>query len=1024
MNALTIFIRRPVLATMLTTLLLVLGLFSYADLGVDLIPKVEAPVVFVTTVLRGASPEEIESQVSKPIEEVVNTISGIDELSSYSMEGRSRVVIRFMLDRDMAEAVQDVRDKVASVQDQLPEGTEIPVVSKVDFDAQPVLTLSVSGDRDLDEVSEVARLKVKEAIESADGVGAVEMIGGRIRAINVILDVERLQALGIPIAQVKAALATQNVEIPSGRIDRGDSEQVLRTLARVERLEDFAGLVVTTREGRQVRIGDIGRVEDTIEEPRSLARIWLRGDEGLGRPSVSMDVIKQSGENTVQVIAAVKRRLAEIEPTLPASFRIQVVSDQSEFIVRSLDELNLHLILGSILAALAVLFFMRNWRSTVIAAVAIPTSLIASFTMMRALDFTLNNMTLLGLTLAVGIVIDDAIVVLENIFRHMEEYGKSAFEAAVDGLKEIGLAVMATTTSLIIIFIPVAFMEGMTGRFFYEFGLTTACAIAVSLIVSFTLTPMLSARFLRIKHAQDVKGREHGRLDRSYRAMIRWALAHRWVVVLCSLLIVGAVVPLLALLGKDFMPLDDRSEFRVSLIAPAGSSLSAVSDWYAKIESRIHELPEVRLTLSQMGSTAGGEDVTDGSIYVAITDIADRDVTQFDVMRQVRRILADFPELRSSVNALGGMGGGSRSVRFQYNLTGPDLESLMKHTDLIMSRLRETPGFVDVDSSLSSRKPEVRVNIDRDKAADLGIVAADIAGSLRTMVGGEAVSKFRDGVEQFDVWVRLDRRDRSDAEVIEQLPLMTAKAGLVPLGDVARLSDGRGPTEIRRFQRQRLATIYANLDGLDMGGATQKLGTIVQELQLPTAYRSSFMGQTKMMNEAMQQMVLAFVMAFIFMYIILAAQFESFVHPITILLSLPLTLPFALLSLLVLGETLNVYSLLGVFMLFGIVKKNGILQIDYTNTLRGRGMPLQEAILEANHARLRPILMTTVTLIAGMTPIALGTGPGAAARASMAKVIIGGQALSLLITLLIVPVAYSLFEGAKARLGIGQDRAD
>jgi HAE1 family hydrophobic/amphiphilic exporter-1 len=632
-------------------------------------------------------------------------------------------------------------------------------------------------------------------------------------------------------------------------------------------------------------------------------------------------------------------------------------------------------------------------------------------------------MSLLGLTLAVGIVIDDAIVVLENIFRHMEEYGKSAFDAAMDGLKEIGLAVLATTTSLIVIFVPLAFMNGMVGRFLYEFGLTTAFAIGVSLIISFTLTPMLSARFLKLKRkpggAEATGAHAHNWMDRGYSGLVRWALRYRWVTIVAALCTLGSMFFIFPLLGKDFMPVDDRSEFQVFAITPAGYSLSAVSDLFGRVEADLHKVRGVRLTLTQIGSTSGAEDVTRGTIYVAIEDLANRDYSQQDVMRDVRALLAKYPDLRSGVNNVGGMGGSARQSMLQYNLTGPDLDELGRVSDELVRKLKTTPGYVDLDTSLASRQPEVRVRLDRPKAADLGISATDVASSLRTMVGGEIVSKYREGVEQYDVWLRLDRHDRSDAQLIQDLPLLSSKAGLVPLSQVSVATNGQAPAEIDRMNRQRMVSIFANLDGIDLGRATQNITELVRDMKLPPAYHPVQTGQAKMMAEMMTQFGLAFLLSFLFMYIVLAAQFESFLHPVTILLALPLTLPFALLSLLMTGETLTIYSILGVFMLFGIVKKNGILQIDYTNTLRQRGVPLVEAIVEANRARLRPILMTTLTLIAGMSPIALGTGPGAAARAAMAKVIIGGQALSLFITLMIVPVAYSGFESLKRVFGIG-----
>jgi len=1021
MNNLTIFIRRPVLATMLSLLLVVLGMFSYRTLGVDTMPNIEIPIVTVTTILRGASPEEVESQVTKPIEEVVNTIEGVDELRAVNTEGMSRIIIKFHLERKIAEAAQDVRDKVATVIRRLPIDTEAPVITKMDFDAVPILTLAVTGPRDMKEISEIARLQVKEAIENIRGVGAVIPMGNWTRAINVFLDLDRLQSFGIPIAKVKVALATQNVEIPSGRIDRGDSEQVLRTLARIERVEDFKNIIVATVNGRQITIGDIGRVEDSIEEPRSLARLWKKETGAAGTAAVSLVVQKQSGTNTVDVIHAVKKRLLEIEPHLPPGIKVSVIADQSRFIESSIDELRLHLVLGGILTALSVLLFMRNLRSTLIAAIAIPTSLIATFTFMSALHFTLNNMSLLGLTLAVGIVIDDAIVVLENIFRHMEELGKPPLQAAIDGLKEIGLAVMATTTSLVVIFLPVAFMQGMVGRFFYEFGLTVAFAIAISLIISFTLTPMLTARFLSSKHAgASSKETKFWRLlQDSYDLTLKWALRNRGLTVAIAVGCVAMIFPLVALLGKDFLPADDRNEFQVSMIIPAGSSLTTADGIFKRLEAEIQKVEGVTATLSQIGSTeVGAEDITQGTIYVRTIDISERNYPQKKVMQDVRRILAKYPELRTGVYDMEGVvsSNARQNYSVSYNLMGPDLAALMKYSDDIAGKLRKLPGFVDVDTSLVARQPEVRVSLNRPKAADLGVSASDVAMALRTMVGGDRVTKFREGVEQYDVWLRLDRRDRRDADLIARLPVGVGKSGMVTLNQVAELTEGKSPAEIDRFNRQRQVTIYANLDKLDLGKATEKIDAIVKEMQLPVSYQGDFTGRAKQMGEGMTGMLLAFVLAFVYMYIVLAAQFESFLHPVTILLALPLTLPFAFFSLLLLGDTLNLYSLLGIFMLFGIVKKNGILQIDYTNTLIAAGRPLREAILEANRTRLRPILMTTITLIAGMIPIALGSGPGAASRASMAKVIIGGQALSLLITLLIVPVCYSLFEGAKMRL--------
>jgi len=1017
MNAFGVFIRRPVFATMLTALLVVLGLFSYKDLGVDLFPNIELPVVTVTTSLKGASPEEIETQIAKPIEEIVNTTSGIDELRSVSLEGVSVVTVTFTLERKLADAAQDVRDKVASILRLLPEGTDPPVVAKFDVESLATLSLAISGARDLREVTEIADKTIKPALETVDGVGAVLLVGGTRRAVNVWLDAERLDAYRISAQAVKAALQVENVEIPGGRVDRGRAEQVLRTMGRIEKVEDFNRLIVANVGGFPVTIGHLGVAQDGIEEPRTLARLWSRDRGDEPRLAVTLLIRKQSGTNTVKVVERVKQRIAELRRSLPQDIAIEVVADQSVFVNASIGEVRLHLILGAVLASLVVLVFMRDWRSTIIAAIAIPASIIATFTLMRGLGFTLNNMTMLGLTLAVGVVIDDAIVVLENIFRHMEELKKPPLQAALEGLKEIALAVLATTFSLVVIFLPVAFMSGQVGRLFYSYGITVAVSILFSLLVSFTLTPMLSARFLKIRggHKASRESWFYRIIDRSYGWMLRWSLRNRAVTVALSILTVAAAWPLFEILGKDFLPLDDRSEFQITVQTPEGSSLQGTDRRFQQVEQDLRRIPEVKVLLTTIGDTeTGSEDVTKGTIYVGLVSHDQRQRSQLAIMQEVRRILSRHSGLKIAVNEIGDIWGS----RFQYSLNldlqGPDLMSLWSYSNRLVERMQQTPGFVDVDSSLSKRKPEVRVEILRQKAADLGVQAGDIANAMRALVGGEKVSKYREGAEQYDVWIRLMPRYRDRKAAIAKLPIPSSRGGVVSLENVANLTETRSPMQIDHLNRQRVVSIVANLDGLDLGRAIEELRGFAAELKMPSGYVASFSGRGKLYKETGQNFAVAFLLAFVFMYMILASQFESFLHPITIMLSLPLSVPFSFLSLLLLRDTLNVYSILGLFMLFGIVKKNGILQIDYTNTLVARGMPRNEAILEANHARLRPILMTTVTLIAGMIPIAFGSGPGAASRASMANVIIGGQALSLVISLLIVPVAYSLFEDVRA----------
>ena len=1006
-----VFIRRPVFATMLIASLVVFGLFSYRSLGLDLFPNIDFPIVTVTTTLKGASVEEMETGVTKVLEEAVNTIDGIDELRSITKEGLSTIVVQFVLEKSRDTAAQDVRDKVATVLAQLPVGTDPPVIDKFDVDAIPVMGIALSGRRNLREVTELARRQVKEDIETLAGVGQVIMLGGQERAINISVDPDRLTAQGLSIGEVRETIQRQNLELPGGRLDQTRRELVVRTMGRVERAAEFGDLIVARGGERPLRVRDIGTAEDGIVEPRTLSRL-------NGENAVQLVVRKQSGTNTVEVIDRVQAELDRLRAVLPADIEMRGIRDQSRFIKASIETVRVHMWLGAILVALTVLLFMRDWRSTVVASIAIPTSVISTFTFMRYMGFTLNNVTMLALVLAVGIVIDDAVVVLENIYRHVEEEGMPPRQAASVGTAEIALAVMATTLSLIIIFLPVAFMAGRVGRFFHSFGLTVAVAIFVSLLVSFTLTPSLSARMLRRRggHASE-GGRLYRLVERGYGRVLAWSLRHRWVIVLVAIAIVLATGPLFGRVGKTFLPQDDQSEFEISIRTPGGFTLAETSRLFAEIEHRVRALRGVTDVLATIGDTSGrvkaGEgDVTSGSIYARMVDLRARRFSQFDVMADARRLLTEYPDLRASVQGVNPFStGGQRLSDVELNLRGPDLGRLQTYADRLMAGMRELPGLVDVDTTLAVRTPELRLLIDREKASDQGINVQDIAATVQTYVAGQPISKYKEADEQYDIWLRAEAGHRRTPEDVGDLTVRARGGALVRLRNLVRLSEDVGPAEIDRVNRQRAVTIVANLlPELPLATAVAHVNRVAAQLDMPPLYNVQWTGRAKTLAESNINFLLAFGLSIVFMYMVLAAQFESFVHPVTIMLALPLTVPFALLSLMWLGEALNVYSMLGLFMLFGIVKKNGILQIDYTNTLRARGVPRDEAIRQANRVRLRPILMTTVMLIFGMMPIALGQGPGSGSRGSIARVIVGGQALSLLITLLITPVAYSLFD--------------
>jgi HAE1 family hydrophobic/amphiphilic exporter-1 len=1000
---------RPVFATMLVSALVVLGIFSYRDLGVDLFPKVDLPNIVITTKFPGAGPEEVESQVTKVIEEAVNTISAIDELRSTSFEGISQVVVVFKLSRDPSDCAQDVRDRIGRIIAKLPDGIDPPVIEKFDPDAAPVLTIVVGSPMPIKDLTEFARKRIKESLESVNGVGQITMVGGRIREIHVRVDPDRLRAYGLTPADVKLALQRQNVELPGGLIETGPRDLMLRTVGRITRVEDFERVVVRETGGVLVYLRDVAVVKDAEQELRTLARL-------NGQNAVALVVQKQSGTNTVAVVDAVKSRLSGLKSMIPKDMVVTTVRDQSRFILASFHAVMEHLILGGILASLVVLLFLGDFRTTVMVALSIPTSIIATFTVMRLAGFSLNNMTLLALTLAVGLVIDDAIVVHENAFRHMEELGKDRKSAAKDAAAEIGLAVMATTFSLVVIFLPVAFMPGIVGRFLGSFGLTMAFAILVSLLVSFTLTPMLVGQFLKLHgepgHVQN--SLLNRVLEGGYGWMLLHSLRHRWLIVLISVACVLSTPVLMKRVGRDFIPVDDQSEFLVNIRAAEGTSIHETTGILEKIENELRKMPEVDKVLTTIGEQTGAG-VNEGQIYVALVDIDKRKINQFALMGKTREFLKKtFPKLVFTVGVVPALsGGGFKQTDLQLTFQGPELEKLKKYSQEIMQLLKDTPGVVDLDTTLRFGKPEVRVEVDRPRAASLGVDVFNLASTLRTLVGGdeELVTRYKDTKvgEEYEVRVRLEEKYRKSPEQVARLPIR-ARDGTLTIGAIAVVREASGPTQIDRYGRQRQVSILANLQGIGLGDAQERVDERLRMMTFEPGYSYGYLGRSKTMREQNTGFLGAFLLSTIFMYMILAAQFESFIHPVTILLSLPLCIPFGILSLILVGERMHLWSTLGLFMLFGIVKKNSILQVDYTNTLREQGYDRLKAIMQANMTRLRPILMTTLTLIAGMLPMAWSTGPGSGSRRGMAIVVIGGQALCLLITLLLTPVAYSLFD--------------
>jgi HAE1 family hydrophobic/amphiphilic exporter-1 len=1021
-------VRRPVFATVLILSLSVVGAFSFMLLGVDRFPKVDFPMIVVTTVQPGASPEQIETEITDKIEEGVNTISGIDELRSTSSEGVSIVSIGFLLDKDTNVAAQEVRDKVNGVLPQLPKTIQQPRVERFDPDAAPVLSIAVSANKPVRDVTEYVDKVLRRQLEGVAGVGQVLVLGGRQRQVNVWLDADRLRAYNLTVTDVSRALQGQNIEIPGGRVDQGARSITLRTQGRVHSVLEFNDLVVRERNGRPVHVGDLARVEDGEAEPDTIANV-------NGTRAVLLQIRRQSGTNTVQVVKAVKERLAEARATLPPGYDVRVVRDLSEFIEASIHNVEEHLVVGSILAALVVLLFLTNLRSTLIAAIAIPTSIVATFGLVWYMGFTLNTMTMLALTLAVGIVIDDAIVVLENIYRFIEEKQVDPFAAAVAATKEIGLAVLATTMSLVAIFVPVAFMGGIVGRFMQSFGLTMAFAIMVSLLVSFTLTPMLSARWLKIdRRANGTRSSKDGKVfhavDTLYTRLLEWSMSHRGLVAGVAVLVLLSSVPLFMIANKNFLPVDDQSEFEVNLRAREGTSLESTEVISNRIASALRErVPEVGYTLVTVGSDPS-KTRNLASIYVRLTPLSERRRDQFAIMDEVRaEILPPLAaNLRVSVQPVATIGGGgTQNADVQFLINGPDLKKLEAIGVTMVDRVKRLPGVADVDTSLYAGKPELSVEIDRSKAADLGVQIGEAAEALRLLVGGDQVTTYNEGGEQYEVHLRARAENRSTEQAIGALTVPSSRLGSVPLDNIAAFSPGSAPSDINRLGRQRQVTVFANVLPSGSQAAVQNaMAGEFARLSPGSEYRGGFSGRSKELGRAAQNFVLAFVLSAVFMYLILAAQFESWLHPVTILLSLPLTLPFALLSIIIFRQSLNIFSALGLLVLFGVVKKNSILQIDHANQLKEKGLSTHDAIVRASRDRLRPILMTTFAFVAGMLPLIASTGIGSGTNHAIGFVIFGGQSLALLLTLLVTPVAYSFFDDlSKVRLfRRGQERAE
>jgi HAE1 family hydrophobic/amphiphilic exporter-1 len=999
-------IRQPVFTTMIMLGLVVLGFFAFRRLPIDQYPDVTIPVVSIQTIYPGASPEVVEREVTKRIEQVVNPISGVDKLNSTSLESASIITIAFDLGTDIDSATADVRSKIDQIRRDLPDDVESPIVQQFDPSEQAILSLALSSKTTpIGELTTYADTDLRRALEAVDGVGRVQITGGLTREIHVLLNAEAMNALQVSPQQVMAALQQQNLEIPAGRIESANNEQLVRVFGRIKDPQQFASVIV--RDG--VRVSDVATIEDATEEARSLALI-------NGQRAVGVDIVKVSGGNTVEVADGVAATIAKLKSTLPQGVQLEVVRDNSTDIRNSVASVQHELLLGAILTVLIVFLFLGDAKATTITALALPVSVISTFILLGALGFTLNVLTLMALSLAIGILVDDAIVVIENIVRH-RELGKGFLEAAFEGTQEIFLAVMATTLTVVAVFVPVAFMGGIIGRFFYEFGLTIAWAVLVSLLVSFTLTPMLAAVWKGKSHHEAKKTSFRRLFDNGfdrfaglYERSIHWVLAHRKTTVIVAFASLIGAFMLLPLIGGGFMPDQDNGQFSVLFETPTGSSFDYTVGKAQELEAKLRTMPGVEKTYTTVGAGLTGT-VTKGEIFVDLVPRGER-ATGLDQFKQnARNALASVYNVEVSVLTGGGLGGAQKPL--QVVLRGENIDELQRLSSEAMKAVARARGAIEVESSLGEPKPEVQLRVDIDKAHDLGLNVAQIATAVQPLVAGSTATRWEDPQgEERDVVVQLPVTARASLANLANIPVTTPKGATIPLGEVATLTRGASAAEINRENLERVATVSANLaPGANVGDVSSAIQAELARLRVPTGYTISLGGETEQLAETTGYVLESLFLAIVLIYLILASQFGSFTQPIAIMMSLPLSLVGVMVALLLTGDTLNMMSMIGVILLMGLVTKNAILLVDNANQRRAEGVPMFEALAEAGKARLRPIMMTTLAMIFGMLPIALGLGEGGEFRAPMARAVIGGLITSTALTLIVVPVIYSYLEG-------------
>jgi multidrug efflux pump len=998
------FIRRPVLASMVSLGLVLVGVIGYTRLPVREFPDADSPVVTVTTILPGASPQVVESAVTDILEEELSSVEGLRTMSSSSAEQISTITLEFLLDRPIEDAAQDVRDKVARIRGFLPEDIEEPVVAKEDADAFPIIFMSLTSDSySLIELSDMGDRLIKPRLQTIPGVSGAPIFGERRFSMRVWLSPRELAARGMTAQDVESAIRTRSVEIPAGRIESERREFSVRYLGEMKTPEEFNELTVSNRDNQLVKLREVARVEAGPEDERMVTRY-------SGKDAVFIGVVRQSKANVLDVAAGVKRELPAIRQSLPAGVKLNMAFDGTVFVERSITEARETLLLTAGLVILIIFLFLATLRATIIPALAIPVSIIATFAILSALNYSINTFTLLGLILAIGIVVDDAIIVLENAYRHQEELGKDPTTAAIDGTKEITTAVIATTIALVAVFSPLLFLTGATGRLFNEFGVAVGGSVLISGLVALTLTPMLSAKILRVSARESAFHRTVHRIltsiSNGYVRLLSGSLRRPLIAIAGGVVITASAVVLYKALEREFVPADDRGFFFTFVVAPEGASVAYTDEYLKQIEAIAHRTKDIENTFSFVGF---GGSPSSGFFGAILTDREERDRSAQDIINEVQpQFFFGVPGVFAFASNPPAFGGFLPPV--QFVVRHRDFETLANGMDVFANRARAIPGLMNVDTDLRVTRPELVVSLDRDRAEDLGVPARDIAVTLQTMLGGRDVSRFTSDNKLYDVILRLDPAERATPSDITGLKVRGRDGQLVPLDAVTRVEERSGPRQLNHHNRVRSFTLSASLaPGFTLGQALDSLNAAAAEV-LPAGSTIDYAGESREFRDSGGALAFAFALALVFVFMVLAAQFESLLHPFTVLLAVPLAVTGALGALWIAGSTLNVYSQVGMILLIGLVSKNSILLVTYANDLRAKGMDAVAAMTEAGRIRLRPILMTSVAAVFGALPIAMGLGAGAASRRPLGYAIIGGLVVSTLLTLFLVPAVFVVFE--------------